>query len=321
MTNKESISQRHTPERKLPGLFDLTGRVAVVTGGAGLLGEEFCRTLAEAGARVVIADINSPAAKKVADSIAKLVSPGSQSGKGRPGGELQPALSIESNVTDPTSVQNMVSDVLRAFGRLDILVNCAALDPKFDPQHTLDRQSTTAKSQPIAGVALDASENSQGFEDFPLETWNQALTVNLTGVFLCCQAAIKPMLIQGGGVIVNLSSIYGLVAPDQRIYQRPRQPAQYKPAYYSVTKSGILGLTRYLATYYAGKNIRVNAISPGGVYNDHDQDFVQAYSARSVLGRMAEKDEINGALLFLVSDASKYMTGANLVIDGGWTAW
>ena len=161
------------------------------------------------------------------------------------------------------------------------------------------------------------------FEDFPFEAWNQALAVNLTGAFLCCQAAVAPMLAQGSGVIINLSSIYGLAGPDQRLYQRKAStaPRQYKPVYYSVTKAGILGLTRYLATYYAGKNIRVNALTPGGVFNGHDDDFVQAYSARAVLGRMAEKDEMNGALLFLASDASAYMTGANLVVDGGWTAW
>ncbi len=129
------------------------------------------------------------------------------------------------------------------------------------------------------------------------------------------------MLSQGGGVIVNLSSIYGLAGPDQRLYQRPGQPPQYKPVYYSVTKAGVLGLTRYLATYYAGKHIRANSLSPGGVFNGHDDEFVQAYSAKAVLGRMAAKDDMNGALLFLASDASAYMTGANLVVDGGWTAW
>ena len=202
----------------------------------------------------------------------------------------------------------MVQAALETFGRLDILVNSAALDPKFDPQHL--------------PAALHGS-GTGAFEDFPFEAWNQALAVNLTGAYLCCQAAVQPMLAQGSGVIINLSSIYGLVGPDQRLYQRGESdaPAQYKPVYYSVTKAGILGLTRYLATYYAGKNIRVNALTPGGVFNGHDESFVQAYSARAVLGRMAEKDEMNGALLFLASDASAYMTGANLVVDGGWTAW
>ncbi|HEX9011969.1 MAG TPA: SDR family oxidoreductase, partial [Anaerolineaceae bacterium] len=189
------------------------------------------------------------------------------------------------------------------FGRLDILVNSAALDPKFDQEHA-------------------GQQGANAFETFPLEAWNQALNVNLTGTFLCCQAAARQMINQGGGVIINICSTYGLVGPDQRIYQRPGQDVQpYKPAYYSVTKAGILGLTHYLATYYAGKNVRVNALTPGGVYNNHDEVFTRNYSARTVLGRMAHRDEMNGALLFLASEASSYMTGANLVVDGGWTAW
>jgi len=283
----------------LPELFDLNGRVAVVTGGAGLLGAEFCQTLAKAGAQVVIADLNFDAAQSLSDAICQA------------GGQ---AIPVRTDVTNLESVQQMVSSALHAFNRLDILVNSAALDPKFDPQHIsagVDRQSIPAVPYLAAGA----------FEDFPLEAWNQALSVNLTGAFLCCQAAAPAMLSQGCGVIVNLSSIYGLAGPDQRLYQHPGHSPQYKPVYYSVTKFGILGLTRYLATYYAGKNIRVNALSPGGVFNGHDEDFVQAYSARTVLGRMAEKDEMNGALLFLVSDASAYMTGANLIVDGGWTSW
>ncbi len=281
----------------LSQLFDLSGRVALVTGGAGLLGAEFCRTLAEAGAAVVIADLNAAAATALAKTL--------QDSGWR-------ALPLPTDVTNPSSVQRMVEVSLETFGRLDILVNSAALDPKFDPQHL---QSAGSEA------ALSASLPPSSFENYPLDLWNQALAVNLTGVFLCCQAAVKPMLAQGGGVIVNLASIYGLAAPDQRIYQRPGQPPQYKPVYYSVTKAGVLGLTKYLAAYYAGKNIRVNALSPGGVYDGHDDAFVQAYSARAILGRMAQKDEMNGALLFLVSDASKYMTGANLVVDGGWTTW
>lgn len=274
--------------RPLPGLFDLTGRVAVVTGGAGLLGAEFCRTLAEAGARLVIADLNRQAVEETAQNLQR-------SGHA--------AIAVIVDVTDPEAAQRMVKQTLDAFGRLDILVNSAALDPKFDPQHVGETSSSGA------------------FEDFPLQAWNQALAVNLTGAFLCCQAAAEPMLKQGSGVMINLSSIYGLVGPDQRLYQQPGQSPKFKPVYYSVTKAGILGLTRYLAVYYAGKNIRVNALTPGGVYNGHDEDFVRSYSARAVLGRMAEKDEMNGALLFLASDASAYMTGANLVVDGGWTAW
>lgn len=271
----------------LPKMFDLTERVAVVTGGAGLLGRQFCHTLAEAGAQVVVVDINQEAAESLAEDINQA---GSQ------------AMSVPGDITRPVSVQGMVKKVLKAYHQLDVLVNSAALDPKFDKEHI-------------------SEHGANAFESFPLEAWNQALSVNLTGMFLCSQAVSKPMLEQGEGVIINICSTYGLVGPDQRIYQREGQPPQFKPVTYTVTKAGVLGLTKYLATYYAGKNIRVNALSPGGVFNDHDETFVKAYSARTVIGRMAEKTEMNGALLFLASDASSYMTGANLVVDGGWTTW
>jgi 2-deoxy-D-gluconate 3-dehydrogenase len=291
----------------LPELFDLTGRVAIVTGGAGLLGAEFCRTLVEAGAKVSIADLNGEAASELAASF-------NERWPGR-------ATGLKVDVTDVPSVRRMVSQTLESFGRLDALVNSAALDPKFDPQHS---QSGTAQGQVTGEKGASHSPElslSTAFEAYPLELWQQALDVNLTGMFLSCQAAVPAMLEQGQGVIVNVCSIYGLVGPDQRLYRREGGAQQYKPVYYSVTKAGVLGLTRYLATYYAGRGIRVNALTPGGVFNQHDETFVQAYSARTVLGRMAEKDEMNGALLFLVSDASAYMTGANLVVDGGWTAW
>ncbi len=158
-------------------------------------------------------------------------------------------------------------------------------------------------------------------ETYPLEAWQQSLDVNLSGAFLASQAVVGQMLKQGGGVIVNICSTYGLVGPDQRIYQRDGKQKEYKPVDYSVTKAGILGLTRYLAAYYGRQNIRVNALTPGGVANEQDEEFKQAYSARTVLGRMANNDEMNAAMLFLASDASSYMTGANLVVDGGWTAW
>jgi NAD(P)-dependent dehydrogenase (short-subunit alcohol dehydrogenase family) len=266
--------------------FNLNDRVAVVTGGAGLLGTEFCRTLAQAGARVAVADLNQSAADGVAQSLTA---------------EGLMALGVGVDVTRPESIRQMVEKLVQLWGRIDILVNSAALDPKFDPQHQ--------------------GKHANAFEDYPLEAWNQALSVNLTGMFLCTQAVVQPMLTQGKGAIVNICSTYGLVGPDQRIYQRPGQPQQYKPVYYSVTKSGVLGFTRYLATYYAGKGIRVNALTPGGVYNNHDEIFERNYAARTVIGRMADRDEMNGALLYLASDASSYMTGSNLVVDGGWTAW
>jgi 2-deoxy-D-gluconate 3-dehydrogenase len=184
---------------------------------------------------------------------------------------------------------------------VDVLVNSAAIDPKFDASHS----------------GLDDS----AFETYPVELWRKALDVNLTGAFLCSQAVSAAMLKQGSGSIINLCSMYGLVGPDQRLYEKEGSPMRYKPVFYPVTKAGILGLTRYLATYFAGKGIRANALTPGGIYNDNDEVFVKNYSARAVMGRMARKDEMNGALLFLASDASSYMTGSNLVVDGGWTAW
>lgn len=268
--------------------FHMDGQAAVVTGGAGLLGKEFCRTLAQAGAGVVVADLNQEAAEQVA---AELQAEGLK------------AVSVGVDVTSPASTQAMVETSVKAFGRLDVLVCSAAMDPKFDSANI-------------------GSQGANAFESYPLEAWRSALDVNLTGLFLCAQAAVQPMLAQKHGVIINICSTYGLVGPDQRIYRRPGQDVQaYKPVFYSVTKAGVLGLTRYLATYYAGKHIRANALTPGGVYNNHDEVFTQAYSSRAVLGRMARKDEMSGALLFLASDASTYMTGANLVVDGGWTAW
>ena len=266
--------------------FDLAGRVSIVTGGAGLLGKEFSRTLAESGAGVVIADLDADAALQTAKELQ--------------GGDRE-VIAVSTDVTDPDAVNGMVEEVLKQYGRVDILVNSAALDPKFDPNHQ--------------------THELNEFEDFPLEAWNQALAVNLTGLFLSSQAVVRPMLEQENGVIINLCSTFGLVGPDQRIYQQPGQPKRYKPVYYSVTKAGVLGLTRYLATYYASRGIRVNALTPGGVFNGHDDEFVRQYSARTILGRMARPDEMNAALLFLASDASSYMTGANLVVDGGWTAW
>jgi 2-deoxy-D-gluconate 3-dehydrogenase len=235
----------------------------------------------------VVADLNAELAFAAAEMLRK---------------EGFSAIHAAVDVTQPESVAAMVEACVEDFERLDVIVNSAAMDPKFD--------------------SSGQGQHANTFEDYPVDAWRSALDVNLTGMFLCCQAAVKPMLAQGKqGSIINICSTYGLVAPDQRLYQRDGRQTMYKPVYYSVTKAGVLGMTRYLAAYYTGTNLRCNALTPGGVFNNHDEVFLKAYSTRTVMGRMANKDEMNGALLFLASDASSYMTGANLVVDGGWTAW
>jgi 2-deoxy-D-gluconate 3-dehydrogenase len=267
--------------------FDMSGKTAVITGAAGLLGKQFALALAQAGAKVVLADLNAQAAEANALWLRE---------------QGLKAISVGVDVTDPISVQTMVQSALEAFGSVDVLINSAALDPKFDPANV-------------------GSQVANAFESYSLDAWRQALDVNLTGTFLATQAVVRQMLTQGQGVVVNICSTYGLAGPDQRLYERPDGSRSFKPAYYSVTKAGVLGFTRYLAAYYAGKKIRVNALTPGGVYNGHDEVFTSQYSARTVLGRMANIDEMSAAMLFLCSDASSYMTGSNLVVDGGWTAW
>jgi NAD(P)-dependent dehydrogenase (short-subunit alcohol dehydrogenase family) len=267
--------------------FSVEGKVVIVTGGVGLLGESHVRSLAVAGAHPVIADIDGDRAIELALEL-------TESTGGR-------TLGLHLDVTDKESVTRMARLTLENYGRIDGLVNNAAIDPKFDADH--------------------AGDHGSRFEDFSEDAFRQALDVNVTGMFLCAQAVAKAMREQNAGVIVNIASTYGVVGPDQRLYQSDDAPPSYKPVSYSVSKAAALGLTRYLATYFAGTGIRVNALTPGGVFAGHDDDFVQKYSARTVLGRMAEKSEITNALLFLLSDASSYMTGSNMVVDGGWTAW
>lgn len=273
----------------LPAMFDLRGRLAILTGGAGMLGRQYTRTLLAAGCQVVVADVSGEQAAVAA-----------REATAQAGGE---AVGYGVDVRKKDEVEAMVAATVERFGRVDILINNAAIDPKFDSNV--------------------ATQQANTFEDYPLELWQQSLDVNLTGAFLCSQAAGKVMVRQKKGVIVNICSTYGLVAPDQRLYQREGEAEQklFKPAPYSVTKAGIAHLTRYLAAYWGNKGIRVNTLTPGGVFNSQDDEFVTRYASRTPLGRMAGQNEMNGAMLFLVSDASSYMTGANVVVDGGWTAW
>lgn len=268
-------------------VFSVEDQVVIITGGAGLLGEAHARALAKAGAHPVLADVTGDHAIELAMEITEETD--------------TRALGLQVDVRKPDSVRRMVRLTLENFGRLDGLVNNAAIDPKFD--------------------RASASQHVQRFEDFPLEAWQESLDVNITGMFLSAQAVAPVLLEQNAGVIVNVASTYGLVGPDQRLYQQEGEQRSFKPVTYSVSKAAALGLTRYLATYFAGTGVRVNALTPGGVFADHADDFVERYSARTVMGRMATAEEISSALLFLLSPASSYMTGANLVVDGGWTAW
>jgi NAD(P)-dependent dehydrogenase (short-subunit alcohol dehydrogenase family) len=271
--------------------FDLCGRVAVITGGAGLLGARHAEAIAEMGGVPVLVDIDGARAETVAAAVQTQY--GCQ------------AIGLSSDITDPGAVAELLGHVLDRTGRVDILINNAANNPKMDAANS------------------DANRNTR-LEHLPLDIWNRDIAVGLTGAFLCSRVLGAEMARRGKGIIVNVASDLGLIAPDQRIYRRPElseEEQPVKPVTYSVVKHGLLGLTRYLATYWAGQGVRVNAISPGGVYTGQDDLLVQRLSNLIPLGRMAHSDEYKAAIVFLVSDASSYMTGANLVVDGGRTAW
>jgi NAD(P)-dependent dehydrogenase (short-subunit alcohol dehydrogenase family) len=272
--------------------FDLTGRVAVITGGIGLLGRKHAEAIAEAGGWPVLADLDKVKLAAAAAEIAQQYNVQS--------------LGLTVDITRPDAVERMLAQILKAFGRVDILINNAAVNPTMTAESETDEPSRSR------------------LEHLPLEVWQRDLAVGLTGSFLCSRVIGAEMARRGSGVILNIASDLGLIAPDQRIYQRPalaadRQPV--KPVTYSVVKHGLIGLTRYLATYWADRGVRANALAPGGVSNDQDDAFVQRLTQLIPMGRMARVDEYKAAVLFLVSDASSYMTGATLVMDGGRTAW
>lgn len=270
-------------------LFDLTDRVAVITGGAGMLGVRHAEALAEFGASLVILDINEKAAREAASKIADEF-----------GVE---AIGIGADITEKNQVDGAVRAIQDKFGRIDILINNAAMT--------------------VAGGGGAFGDYFTAFEQYPRELFDLALQVNLTGAFLVTQAVGNVMLAQERGVILNISSDVGSISPDHRIYEGMEYGGKpfNTPIAYSMSKAAILAFTRYLATYWANKGIRANAISPGGVFDDHDGDFVERLTNLIPLGRMARKDEYKGAIVFLCSDASAYMTGANLAMDGGRTAW
>lgn len=264
----------------MQNLFNLTGKVAIITGGAGLLASEHAIALAEYGAEVILADYNQT---KCDEAVAILKTQGIN------------ASSKFCDVTKKESWEALLADVVSEFGKVDILINNAGFT----------NQSKSAN--------FDAS-----FENFPLEDWNAIMNVNLTGTFLGCQVIGKQMLQQGKGAIVNIASLYGVVSPNHNIYPGT---GISQPVAYSVSKHGVVSLTKYLATLWASKGVRVNALTPGGIYNNHEGLFLERFKQLNPIGRMSDKTELRGGIVYLASDASSHVVGHNLIIDGGWTAW
>ena len=268
------------------GLFDLTGKIAVVTGGAGILGKHFCAGLAESGAKVAVVDLDEEKAVGLAKELSLRYK--------------DQVVGIGCDVSDPASVKTMVEDVLTAFGEINILHNNAAcksddLDAFFAP-----------------------------FEEYSLDQWRKIMSVNLDGMFLVAQAVGKQMVSKGkGGSIVQTASIYGVLSPDHRIYEGSLYLNRQinTPAVYTASKAAVIGLTKYLATYWADKGIRVNTLTPGGTESGQNDEFKCRYSSRIPMNRMADAHEMVGALLYLASDASSYVTGQNILVDGGLSAW
>ncbi|WP_448697927.1 SDR family oxidoreductase [Mucilaginibacter sp. AW1-3] len=264
-------------------IFSLKNKTAIVTGALGLIGKKHCEALASAGANVVVADVNAAKSEEFAAGL---------------GGNH---LGLGVDVTSEASLKAAKDVILAKYGSIDILVNNAAINDMFE--------------NPAMAKDLSA------FENYPLDAFQKSLDVNVTGVFLCSQVFGTVMANQGSGSIINVASTYGMVGPDQSIYRNEcGEQTFYKSAAYPVTKGAIINFTRFLAAYWGEKGVRVNTLSPGGVENSQNEFFVQNYSAKTLLGRMAKSDDYQGAVVFLASEASAYMTGANLVVDGGWTA-
>lgn len=264
-------------------LFDVSKEIVVITGASGLLGLQYCKAFLERGSRVAGLDVTA------SHGLEELLGAFSRS-----------LIFVRADVTRKETLVKALEKITEAFGIPTVLINNAAIDAPPD---------------------APASENGP-FEDYPDASFERIMDVNVKGVYLCCKVFGSAMVRQGRGSIINVSSIYGVLAPDQSLYEYRRRRGElfYKPIAYSVSKSAILNLTRYLAVYWARKNVRVNTVVLAGVYNNQDKEFLDAYCSRIPIGRMAQPDEYNGLMIFLASPASAYMTGSTLVMDGGWTA-
>ncbi len=262
--------------------FSIKDKVIIITGALGLLGSTYTEGFSSQGANVVIVDLDAELCEQKAEAIAEKYG-------------TKP-LGIGCDIANQKQVRKMVQKVISKYNRVDVLVNNAAIQT----EHFFET-----------------------FEEYPAEDWEKVMSVNITGMFLCCQAVAREMERGKSGSIINIASIYGVVAPDQRLYQGAIYGGRQinTPAVYSASKGAVISLTRYLASYLAQYGIRVNTVTPGGVYSGQNKAFVRKYSERCPLGRMAKPEEIFNAVYFLASDASSYITGHNLIVDGGWTAW
>lgn len=271
--------------------FKMDKKVVAITGGAGLLGRKHAEAVIEAGGIAVLLDISDAALKEAMGDL-----------KVRYGESACEGYIVD--ITDKNSIESMKDSILKKYGHIDVLINNAANNPKVE--------GNTANMGAIQ------------FENFPINMWMNDIAVGLTGAFLCAQVLGKVMASQGKGVILNISSDLGIIAPDQRIYRKEgaeENEQTVKPVTYSVIKHGLLGLTKYLATYYAEKGVRCNAVCPAGVLNGQDESFVKKLTNLVPMGRMAYPDEYKSTILYLISDASSYMTGSVVVVDGGRTCW
>ena len=276
--------------RSVKQSFDLTDQVAIITGGAGKLGEQHAEVIAEFGGIPILLDINKKTGQKKATTISKKYNIDCQF--------------FECDITDESQLKNINNSIIHKYSHIDILINNAALDAKREKND---------------------EANFSRIEDFSINQWNMELSVGLTGSILCCKIFGNTMVINNKGTILNIASDLSVIAPDQRIYYDENtsdKEQMIKPISYSIIKHGIVGMTKYLATYWAKNNIRVNAISPGGVYDDNlPENFVRNISSLIPLGRMANLNEYKAAVIFLCSEASSYITGTNLIIDGGRSVW
>jgi NAD(P)-dependent dehydrogenase (short-subunit alcohol dehydrogenase family) len=269
--------------------LSIARKVILVTGAYGLIGQTICRAFLLQGAHVVLADRN----ESLRDSLRRELAVNYEEGQ---------FLLHMLDITDEASCEEVVRATVQKFGRLDVLINNAAMDAKFDKQHT-------------------DTINPSRFEEYPAELLRQSVEVNLTGTVLMTQYACRQMRQQGHGHVINVASTYSLVAPNQRLYDFGDGVKQFKPVDYIASKSFIPNFTRYVATFYAQEGIRCNAIVPHGILNNHDEAFLTNFARLSPLGRMCNREELIGPFTFLASDASSYMTGSVLTVDGGWTAW